>query len=124
MVKLGMLAVDGTRLQANANRHRFRTREQLEQEQARLDELIKGLLQKAEAADQAHQGEEEPAELPPELANEQKRRRPSRRPWNASSNEKLSKKSKKNNWLGVVGKQQRQPGPDESHRSRLWDLAP
>lgn len=73
MVKLGMLAVDGTRLQANANRHRFRTREQLEQEQARLDELIKGLLQKAEAADQAHQGEEEPAELPLELANEQKR---------------------------------------------------
>src|SRR3984885_9686640 len=41
MVKLGMLAVDGTRLKANANRHRFRTREQLEQEQARLDELIK-----------------------------------------------------------------------------------
>src|SRR6201985_821923 len=68
MVKLGMLAVDGTRWQANANRHRFRTREQLEQEQARLDELIKGLLQKAEAADQAQQGQEEPAELPPELA--------------------------------------------------------
>src|ERR1700730_4635192 len=73
MVKLGMLAVDGTRLQANANRHRFRTREQLEQEQARLDELIKGLLQKAEAADQGCEGEGEPAELPPEVAAEQKR---------------------------------------------------
>jgi hypothetical protein len=73
MVKLGMLAVDGTRLQANANRHRFTTREQLEQEQARLDELIKGLLKKAEAADQACEGEGEPAELPPELADEQKR---------------------------------------------------
>jgi Transposase DDE domain len=60
-------------LQANANRHRFRTREQLEQEQARLDELIKGLLKKAEAADQACEGEGEPAELPPELADEQKR---------------------------------------------------
>src|ERR1700731_2714353 len=32
MVKLGMLAVDGTRLQANANRHRFTSQKQLEQE--------------------------------------------------------------------------------------------
>jgi transposase len=73
MVKVGMLAVDGTRLQANANRHRFTTRNQLEQEQARVDEVIKELLKKAEAADQAPQGEEEPQELPPELADEQKR---------------------------------------------------
>jgi transposase len=73
MVKLGMLAVDGTRLEANANRHRFMTQTQLEQEQARVDELIKELLQKAEAADQAQQGQEEPAELPLELADEQKR---------------------------------------------------
>lgn len=73
MVKLGMLAVDGTRLQANANRHRFATQKQLEQEQARVDELIKELLQKGEAADQAHQGEEQSEELPPELADDQKR---------------------------------------------------
>jgi len=73
MVKLGMLAVDGTRLQANANRHRFTSQKQLEQEQVRVDELIKELLQKAETADQAPQGEEESEELPPELADEQKR---------------------------------------------------
>ena len=73
MVKLGMLAVDGSRMEANANRHRFTTQKQLEQEQARVDELIKELLQKAEAADQAAQGQEEPAELPLELVDEQKR---------------------------------------------------
>jgi len=73
MVKLGMLAVDGTRLQANANRHRFTSQKQLEQEQVRVDELIKDLLQKAETADQAAQGEEESEELPPELADAQKR---------------------------------------------------
>jgi transposase len=73
MVKLGMLAADGTRMEANANRHRFTTQKQLEQEQARVDEVIKELLQKAEAADQADQGEEEPAELPLELVDEQKR---------------------------------------------------
>ncbi len=47
IVKLGMLAVDGTRVQANANRHRFATREQLEQQQASIEELIKGLLKEA-----------------------------------------------------------------------------
>ena len=73
MVKLGILAVDGSRIEANANRHRFTTQKQLEQEQARVDEVIKELLQKAEAADQAHQGQEEPAELPLGLADEQKR---------------------------------------------------
>ncbi len=73
MVKLGILAVDGTRLQANANRHRFATREQLEQQQASIEELIKGLLKEAEAADQGHQGEGEPAELLPEFANEQEK---------------------------------------------------
>ena len=73
MVKLGMLAVDGTRLQANANRHRFTSQKQLEQEQVRVDELIKELLQKAETADQVPQGEEESEELSPELADEQKR---------------------------------------------------
>jgi transposase len=74
MVQLGILAVDGTRLQANANRHRFATRKQLEQQQASLDELIKGMLKEAEAADQADKGQEEPAELLPEFANEQERR--------------------------------------------------
>jgi transposase len=72
MVNLGMLAVDGSRMEANANRHRFTTQKQLEQEQARVDELIKELLQKAEAADQA-EGDEEPPELPLEFVDEPKR---------------------------------------------------
>ena len=72
MVKLGMLAADGTRMEANANRHRFTTQKQLEQEQARVDKIIKELLQKAEAADQAEDAEE-PAELPLGLVDEQKR---------------------------------------------------
>jgi transposase len=53
LVRVGKLAVDGTRLAANANRHRFSTREQLEQEQARLQAVVEELLQRAEAADQA-----------------------------------------------------------------------
>jgi flagellar biosynthesis GTPase FlhF len=74
LVKVGKLAVDGTRLAANANRHRFSTREQLEQEQARLQALVEELLQRAEAADQAEEGQAESEALPAQLADEQKRR--------------------------------------------------
>jgi len=74
LVKVGKLAVDGTRLAANANRHRFSTREQLEQEQTRLQARVEELLQRAEAADQAEEGEAESEVLPARLADEQKRR--------------------------------------------------
>jgi len=74
LVRVGKLAVDGTRLAANANRHRFSTREQLEQEQARIEALIQELLREAEATDQAEEGQPESEALPPELADEQKRR--------------------------------------------------
>lgn len=74
LVRVGKLAVDGTRLAANANRHRFSTREQLEQEQAKSEALIEQLLQQAEATDQAEEGEAESEALPAELADEPKRR--------------------------------------------------
>src|ERR1700721_2502408 len=44
MVKVGMLAVDGTRLQADANRHRFTSRKQLDKEQIGFDDFTRGLL--------------------------------------------------------------------------------
>jgi transposase len=74
LVRVGKLAVDGTRLAANANRHRFSTREQLEQEQARLQAVVEELLQRAEAADRAEEGEAQSEALPAQLADEQKRR--------------------------------------------------
>ncbi len=58
-----------------ANRHRFSTREQLEQERARVEELISELIQRGEAADQAEEGEAETEGLPAELADGQKRRK-------------------------------------------------
>ncbi len=73
MRKMGMLAVDGTRWSANANRHRPTARKRIEQEQASLDELIKGLLKNAEAADQAAQGKVEPEQSLPKFANHQER---------------------------------------------------
>lgn len=74
LVRVGKLAVDGTRLEANANRHRFSTREQLEQQQAQIEELISQLIQQAERADQAQEEEEKTEGLPEQLADGQKRR--------------------------------------------------
>jgi hypothetical protein len=51
-VRLGALAVDGTRLAANASCQKFRTRDQLEQEKRALERLAQELLARAEAADQ------------------------------------------------------------------------
>jgi hypothetical protein len=75
LVRVGKLAVDGTRLEANANRHRFSTREQLEQEAARVEALISELIRRAEAADEAEAGQAETEGLPAELADGQKRRK-------------------------------------------------
>ena len=74
LVRVGKLAVDGTRLAANANRHRFSSREQLEQEQAKQEAVVEELLQRAEAADQAEEDEAQSEALPAQLADEQKRR--------------------------------------------------
>ena len=82
------------RLEAYANRHRFATREQLEQQQASIEELIKGLLKEAEAADQGHQGEGEPAELLPEFANEQEKVAAIKAVLERAEQREVSKKSK------------------------------
>ena len=73
LVRVGKLAVDGTRLAANANRHRFSTREQLEQEKARIEALIGQLMEQAERADQTEEEEEKHQGLPAQLAEGQKR---------------------------------------------------
>lgn len=74
LVRIGKIGVDGTRLEADANRHRFSTRAELEQEQARLEGITSELLERAEAADQAEEKEPEESRLPPELADAQKRK--------------------------------------------------
>lgn len=103
MVKLGMLAVDGTRLQANANRHRFATREQLEQQQASIEELIKGLLKKLKPPIRATKARESLQSCCPSSPMSKRKWRRSRRSWSAPSNAKLSKKSKRNTWPSAVG---------------------
>lgn len=71
LVKLGHIALDGTKVKANASRHKAMSYGRMLKEEKRLTEEIKQLLEKAEAIDQQeddkygleHRGDELPEEL-------------------------------------------------------------
>ena len=66
LVKLGTIAVDGTKIKANASRHKAMSYERMQQAEAELKAQIDTLLAKAQAADAAEQNEPEldiPAEI-------------------------------------------------------------
>jgi transposase len=71
LVKLGHIALDGTKVKANASRHKAMSYGRMRQEEKRLKEEIHQLLSQAEAVDQQedkeygadHRGDELPKEL-------------------------------------------------------------
>jgi len=77
LVKLGHVALDGTKVKANASRHRNLSYEKMLQQEAQLQQQVRELLDKAEQADRSEDerygigktGEE----LPPELRKKQDR---------------------------------------------------
>lgn len=68
---LGEVAVDGTKIQANASRHQTTTYQKLQAEQKQLEQAIEELMQRAEAQDQTEQNTK--SQLPQELKNHQAR---------------------------------------------------
>lgn len=71
LLKLGAVALDGTKLEANAAKRKTLSAGQIANELQRLDRRVGQLLKKAEAADQNRQAEQG---LPAELADAQARR--------------------------------------------------
>lgn len=70
LVKLGTIAIDGSKIKANASKHKAMSYGRMKREEARLEAEIKDLMGKAEKADRLddrrygdHRGEELPAEL-------------------------------------------------------------
>jgi transposase len=66
LVKLGTIAVDGTKVKANASRHKARSYKRMLQAEAELKGQIAALLERAKAADAAERNEPEldvPAEI-------------------------------------------------------------
>jgi transposase len=77
LVKLGHLSLDGTKIKANASRHKAMSYGRMKQDEARLKQEIKDLLAKAEASDAEEDGrygkDSRGEELPKELARRQDR---------------------------------------------------
>jgi transposase len=72
LVKLGTIAVDGTKLKANASRHKAMSYGRMKESEEALKAQIDALLQKAKAADDQEQGQPE-LDIPAEIARRQDR---------------------------------------------------
>jgi len=79
LVKLGHIALDGTKIKANASRHKAMSYGRMKEEQERLQGEIQELLVQAEAVDgqedQEHGADRRGDELPEELAHRENRLR-------------------------------------------------
>ncbi len=71
LVKLGHVAIDGTKVKANASKHKAMSYKRMKEEEARLEAEVRELLQKAQSTDEAEdraygknkRGDELPKEL-------------------------------------------------------------
>lgn len=76
LVKVGTVALDGTKIKANASRHKAMSYQRMQEEEQRLRGEIRELLARAEATDaeeDARQGDRRGDELPEELARRKER---------------------------------------------------
>ena len=72
LVKLGTIAVDGTKVKANASRHKAMSYERMLQSERELKAQIDALLARAKAADEAEKNEPE-VDIPAEIARREAR---------------------------------------------------
>lgn len=74
LVKLGYVALDGTKIRANASKHKAMSYGRMTQEEARLAEEVRKLLQRAEEVDAAEDARYGPDRSGDELPEELRRR--------------------------------------------------
>lgn len=74
MVKLGRIAIDGTKVKANASRHKAMSYDRMKMVEERLEKEIADLLKEAERTDQAEDQEHGPENRGDELPEELRRR--------------------------------------------------
>ena len=132
LLKVGTISVDGTRLKANASKHRGVSYERSGQLIKQLEGEVEELLRKAERAD-SH-GELDPAQLPKEIAQRQQLRakleaarqqleQRQRQEFEAEVAEYEKKKAawEKNNRRGTKPRPPAARGPDSHDQSNLTD---
>jgi len=72
LAKLGTIAVDGTKIKANASRHKAMSYERMQKTEAELKGQIEALLTKAKAVDEAEKNEPE-LDIPAEITRREQR---------------------------------------------------
>jgi len=72
LVKLGTIAVDGTKLRANASKHKAMSYARMQAAEAQLQQEVEALLARAAQADAAEANEPE-TDLPAEIARREQR---------------------------------------------------
>jgi len=72
LVKLGTVAIDGTKVKANASRHKAMSYERMQEAEAELKAQIDALLQRAKRSDEAEADEPE-LDIPAEIERREKR---------------------------------------------------
>jgi transposase len=72
LVKLGTIAVDGTKIKANASRHKAMSYGRMQSAEAELKAQIEALVEKAASADEAEKNEPD-LDIPAEIARRQER---------------------------------------------------
>ena len=72
LVKLGTVAIDGTKIKANASRHKAMSHERMQQAESELKAQIDALLERAKTADAAEANEPE-VDIPAEIARREDR---------------------------------------------------
>lgn len=94
LVKLGHVAIDGTKMKANASKHKAMSYDRMKKDEERLKVEIEELISRAEAADAAedavHGVGQQPSDLPAEL-----RRREGRRALIKANREAIEKEAAK-----------------------------
>lgn len=77
LVKLGHVAIDGSKMKANASKHKAMSYERMAKDEARLQAEVEGLLAQAEATDAAEDARygvgQQPSDLPAELRHREGR---------------------------------------------------
>lgn len=72
LVKLGTIAIDGTKVKANASRHKAMSYKRMTEKEQQLNDQIEELLAKAKATDEAER-EEPDLDIPAEIQRREKR---------------------------------------------------
>ena len=91
LVKLGTIAVDGTKIKANASRHKAMSYQRMQQAEAELNAQIDALLARAKAVDETERNEPE-LDVPAEIARREERLaviRAAKRVWSSVAEKRM-----------------------------------